>query len=353
MRLLLDARKVEDYGIGVYIQEIFGRLLQTPWEDIRVIHLSGKKRLPVTPEKEVLAHSPNYRAWEQLEIPWKTRHFHGYYYFSPHYVFPWLIRQSLIVTVHDLIHFKFPQFFGPPLKLKAAGFFLRQIRSRAVLIIAVSKQTAVDLAEMFMIPIDKIKIIYNGVGEIFFQAPPSSSPLPFPYILYLGNWKPHKNINTLLAAFSLLAARYPELRLVLLGVPPAPGIQKEIARFRLEAKCLLLGFIPQKAVIPYLDGALFFVFPSLYEGFGLPPLEAMARGRAVLSSPGGSLREVLAEAALYFDPNSAEDLKTKMELLVENEELRHAYEARGKARSLDFTWEKSFAQHLHFLRQLD
>ncbi len=353
MRLLLDARKVEDYGIGVYIQEIFGRLLRTPWEDIRVIHLFGKRRLPIAREKEILAHSANYQAFEQVEIPWKTRRFPGYYYFSPHYVFPWLIRQRLIVTVHDLIHFKFPQFFGPPPKLKAAGFFLRQIKSRAVLIIAVSRQTAVDLAEMFGIPIDKIKIIYNGVGEIFFTAPPSAPPLSFPYILYLGNWKPHKNINTLLAAFSLFVARYPEFRLVLLGVPGVPEVQKEIVRFRLEGKCLPLGFKPQEEVIRYLDGALFLVFPSLYEGFGLPPLEAMARGRAVVSSPAGSLQEVLADAALYFDPNSAEDLRTKMELLVENEELRHAYEAKGKARSLNFTWEKSFAQHLHFLRQLD
>lgn len=353
MRLLLDARKIEDYGIGVYIQEVFGRLLQASWEDLRVIHLCGKKRLPVSKEKELLVHSANYQVGEQVEIPWKTRHFRGYYYFSPHYVFPWLLRQSLVVTVHDLIHFKFPQFFGPPLKLKAARFFIQQIKSRAVLIIAVSQRTAADLSEMFSIPMEKIKVIYNGVGENFFKAAASSSPLPFPYILYVGNWKPHKNVPTLLAAFSLLAARYPELRLVLLGVPPAAVVQKEIARFRLEEKCLLLGYRPQEEVIRYLDAALFFVFPSLYEGFGLPPLEAMARGRAVISSPAGSLREVLADAALYFDPHSVEDLKTKMELFLENETLRHFYEKKGQARSLRFTWEKSFAQHLHFLRQLE
>ncbi len=353
MRLLLDARKIEDYGIGVYIRHVFGGLLRHGFEDIQVLHLAGASRLNVEATKEIRIRAKNYNLWEQVEIPWKVRSLKNYLYFSPHYVFPVSLRQRLVVTVHDLIHFKFPWFFRPGVKVRIARFFLQQIRSRAELVFTVSETTARDLAEMFSIPIEIIKIIHNGVAQEFFTLPRFPSPLPFPYILYVGNWKPHKNLPTLLHAFSLLHGRYPELRLVLVGLTREPELRREIARWRLEESVLPLGFLPPDEVIRYLDGALFFVFPSLYEGFGLPPLEAMARGRAVISSPGGSLSEVLGEAALFFDPASAEDLAAKMEQLITDETLRQSYEEKGKERSRLFSWERSIAQHIHFLEQLD
>lgn len=353
MRLLLDARKIEDYGIGVYIQQVFGHLLQQNFEDVRVIHLKGKEKLPVSGDKEILAKARNYDPREHLEIPWKCRHLKRYYYFSPHYVFPLFIQQKLIVTIHDLIHFLFPHFFGPKIKVEVARYFLQEIKRRAVIIFAVSQRTAEDLRVLFSIPIEKIKIIYNGISEEFFNYPALPSPFSFPYILYVGNWKPHKNLKTLLLAFSQLVKKYQDLKLVLIGVEKKAYVLKTIQELGLQEKCLLPGFLPQKEVIRYLDGALFFVFPSLYEGFGLPPLEAMARGRAVLSSPGGSLKEVLAEAAFYFDPSSPEDLRAKMELLLTDEGLRRFYEDKGRERSRLFRWEKAIDQYVHFLKTLD
>jgi len=353
MKLLLDARKIEDYGIGVYIRQVFGGLLEQDFEDVRVIHLRGKATLSVPAEKEIVAEARNYDPREQVEIPWKCRHLKGYYYFSPHYIFPLLMKQKLLVTVHDVIHFLFPDFFKPRIKVEAARFFLREIKRRAVVIFAVSRRTAQDLNLLFSIPIEKIKIIYNGLSAEFFNLPPQPSPLPFPYILYVGNWKPHKNLPLLLRAFSQLSKKYPEIRLVLAGVERRPQILGFLVELGLEERCLLPGFLPQKEIIRYLDGALFFVFPSLYEGFGLPPLEAMARGRAVLSSPGGSLKEILAEAALYFDPASVEDLVAKMELFLTNEKERSFYEEKGRQRSRLFRWEKALEEYVHFLRSLD
>lgn len=353
MRLILDARKIEDYGIGVYIQQVFGRLIQENWDDFRVIHLFGRSKLPVSPEKEILVKAGNYDPREHLEIPWKCRRLKNYYYFSPHYVFPLFIRQKLIVTVHDVIHFLFPQFFGPKLKIEVARHFLREIRRRAVLIFAVSQRTAADLCDLFHIPPEKIKVIYNGLAEEFFSHPRYSSPFPFPYILYVGNWKPHKNLETLLLAFSHLAKKYQDVKLALVGMEDNPSTRKIIEAYSLEGKCLLLGFLPSREVIRYLDGALFFVFPSLYEGFGLPPLEAMARGRAVLSSSGGSLKEVLGEAAFYFDPTSVDDLVAKMERLLLDDQLRRFYEEKGKERSQLFRWDRALKNYLHFLQALD
>lgn len=353
MRLLLDARKIGDYGIGVYIQQVFGRLIEKDFEDIRVIHLKGGERLPVSLDKEILAKARNYDPREQLEIPWKCRHLKDYFYFSPHYVFPLFIQQKLIVTIHDLIHFLFPHFFGSKTKVEVARYFLQEIKRRAVIIFAVSERTAQDLNSLFSIPIEKVKIIYNGISEEFFNFPLSSSPFSFPYILYVGNWKPHKNLKMLLMAFSWLVKKYRDLKLVLLGVEKKSFVLKMIQEFDLQEKCFLPGFVPQKEVIRYLDGALFFVFPSLYEGFGLPPLEAMARGRAVLSSPGGSLKEILGEAALYFDPSSLEELKMKMELILTNDSLRRLYEEKGRERSQLFRWEKALDQYAHFLHTLD
>ncbi len=355
MRLILDARKIGDYGIGVYIEQLFGRLIRKDkdFEDIWVIHLKGRERMPISPNREVLVKARNYDPREHLEIPWKCRYLKGYYYFSPHYVFPLLIQQKLIVTVHDLIHFLFPQFFGSKMKVEIARYFLREIKKRAAIIFTVSKKTAEDLNLLFNIPEEKIRIIYNGISEEFFNYPALPSPFPFPYIIYIGNWKPHKNLRILLLAFSQLVRKYRELKLVMIGVEKSDPVLKAIEELGLEQKCFLPGFLPQKEVIRYLDGALFFVFPSLYEGFGLPPLEAMARGRAVLSSPGGSLKEILGEAALYFDPSSPEELMMKMEFLLIKDSLRRFYEEKGKERSQLFRWEKALDQYIHFLKTLD
>lgn len=135
--------------------------------------------------------------------------------------------------------------------------------------------------------------------------------------------KPHKNLGVLIEAFSLIKDRFPDIRLVLAGVEPDRAFKKAAAEF--------------------------FVFPSLYEGFGFPPLEAMARKKAVISSPGGSLRETLGDNALFFSPDSAEDLAEKITLFIENEGKKGDYETKGFDHCQRFRWGKTIGEYISVL----
>lgn len=346
MKIILDARKIEDYGIGVYIQNLFQGIADSERFDCRAIHLRGTTYLDLAPESHIRVSSKNYDWREHLEIPFKTRRIKEYYYFSPHYVFPLFVRNKLFITVHDLIHFKFPHLFKPALRVEFGKFFMRQVKRRAIIVFTVSQTTKQDLQEIFGFEDHKVKVIYNGISKLFLQRTLQISGFSFPYVLYSGNLKPHKNLPTLLKAFSLIKERFSDLRLVLVGVSPDKTLYQIVRDLGLKQRVVIKGYQPQKNMIRFLDGAEFFVFPSLYEGFGLPPLEAMARRKAVISSNGGSLPEILGDSAFYFHPDSPEELAEKMSLLAEDTNLREEYEKRGFEHSLKFRWEKAIQEYV-------
>ena len=350
MKILLDARKIEDYGIGTYIQNLFQGIADSDIFECRAIHLRGTRYIELPPESYIRVSSKNYDWREHVEIPFKIRRMKDFYYFSPHYVFPLFVKNKLFVTVHDLIHFKFPHLFKPALRVELGKFFMRQVKKRALLVFTVSQTTKKDLQELFGFEDHRIKVIYNGLSDSFHQSTPQISGLSFPYVLFTGNLKAHKNLSTLLKAFSLVKERFSELRLVLIGVEPDKPFYQLMRDLKLRQRIVIKGYQPQEDVIRYLDGAEFFVFPSLYEGFGLPPLEAMARRKAVISSSGGSLGEILGDSALYFRPDSAEELAEKMSLFMEDRDLREDYENRGFEHSSQFRWQKTIQEYMEAFR---
>ncbi len=352
MKIILDARKIKDYGIGVYLKNLFQGLINSGVHDCRILHLKGTEYLKAPGDSFVEVSYKNYDPREHLEIPMKVRDLRNFHYFSPHYVFPLFLKQKLLVTVHDLIHFKFARLFRPAVKVEMAKFFMKKLKSRAERVFAVSKTTRNDLIELFGFRDDRIKVIYHGVSDHFFVKPRQAHSFEFPYILYTGNLKPHKNLALLLKAFSLVREKYPDLRLILVGFEENKAFIHTVNELRLQERILVKGFLSNEDMTQFIDGAEFFVFPSLYEGFGLPPLEAMARGKAVLSSPGGSLREILGENALYFDPESHEELAAKMALLLEDEELRKKYQEKGYGHSRSFRWKRAVEEYLKILQEM-
>lgn len=349
MKILLDARKIQDYGIGVYIRNLFQGLSDHGEFECRSIHLKGTEYIADKRHPAIEVAARNYDLREHAEIPWKTRRYKEYHYFSPHYVYPLLIPQKLYVTVHDLIHFKFPHLFKPALRVEAGKFFMRQVRKKAAIVFTVSHSTKNDLQEMFRFDGSKIKVIYNGIAEIFYLQGHQPSFFDFPYLLYTGNLKPHKNLGVLIKAFSLIKDRFPDFRLVLAGIPPDRSFMQSLIRWRISDRVVVKHYLAQQDLIRYIDGADFFVFPSLYEGFGFPPLEAMARKKAVISSPGGSLKEILGESALYFSPDSPEELAEKITLLIENEGIKKDFETKGYAHSSNFSWKKTLREYISAL----
>lgn len=349
MKILFDTRKIKDYGIGVYIQNLFQGIVDSGSFVCRAVCLKGTDYLDLPQESLIEVTAKNYDFREHVEIPLKTTKFKDYYYFSPHYVYPLFISQKLLVTIHDLIHFKFPHLFKPAVRVEAGRFFMRQVRKKSAVVFAVSQTTKNDLQDLFRFEESKIRVIYNGIAEIFFSQKPRSAVFDFPYLLYTGNLKPHKNLPLLLKAYSLIKDRYPDFRLVLAGVEPDRPFRQSLTDLGITDRVVTKGFLTQQDLIRLIDGAKFFVFPSLYEGFGFPPLEAMARKKAVISSPGGSLKEILEDNALYFSPDSAEELAEKITLFIENEGIRRDYEAKGFAHSQKFRWDDTIKEYISVL----
>jgi glycosyltransferase involved in cell wall biosynthesis len=349
LKILLDTRKIQDYGIGVYIQNLFQRIADQENLHCRAVHLKGTDALDMPRDRVIEVSAKNYDLREHVEIPFKTRKLRDHLYFSPHYVFPLFLSQRLVVTIHDLIHFKFAHLFRPAFRVEAGKFFMRQVRKKASIVFTVSQTTKNDLQEMFRFEESRIEVIHNGIADIFHQQELQPSFLDYPYLLYTGNLKPHKNLPVLIEAFSLIKHRFPDMRLVLAGVIPDRPFRQALDRLGITDRVVTKGYLPQPDLIRLIDGAEFFVFPSLYEGFGFPPLEAMARKKAVISSPGGSLKEILGDNALYFSPESAEELAEKIVLFIENEGIRSDYETRGFAHSSNFRWDKTLQQYISVL----
>ena len=349
MKILLDTRKIQDYGIGVYIQNLFQGIADSEDFECLAIHLRGADPLKLPQKSFIEVSARNYDFIEHVEIPFKTRKFRDYYYFSPHYVYPLYISQKLLVTVHDLIHFKFPHLFKPAIRVEVGKFFMRQVQKKAAVVFTVSHTTKNDLQEMFRFDESRIKVIYNGIAKIFYQQELQPSFFNFPYLLYTGNLKPHKNLPVLLEAFSLIKDRFPDLRLVLAGILPDRPFRLALDHLGIADRVVTKGYLAQQDLIRLIDGSEFFIFPSLYEGFGFPPLEAMARKKAVISSPGGSLKEILGDNALYFSPHSAEELAEKIALFIENESIKKEYEKKGFAHSSNFCWDKTLQEYISVL----
>jgi glycosyltransferase involved in cell wall biosynthesis len=349
VKILLDARKIQDYGIGVYIRNLFQGLAGHSGFECRAVHLKGTDYLDFMQPSTIEVKARNYDFKEHVEIPWKTRKLKDYRYFSPHYVYPLFISQKLFVTVHDLIHFKFSHLFKPAVRVEAGKFFMRQVRKKADMVFTVSQTTKDDMQELFRFDESRIRVIYNGIADIFFQKLPAPSLFDFPYVLYSGNLKPHKNLPVLIEAFAQVIDRYPDFRLVLAGVQPDRPFRQRLARSGIADRVVTKGYLSQHDLISLIDGAEFFVFPSLYEGFGFPPLEAMARKKAVISSPGGSLKEILGDNVLYFSPDSPEELAEKITFFIENGGIKKEYEEKGFVQSTAFRWDKTIDQYASVL----
>ncbi|MEN8222932.1 MAG: glycosyltransferase family 1 protein [Acidobacteriota bacterium] len=356
-KIILDARKVGDYGIGEYIKALFPAIINSDEYDHRVLindnDEQADKLIEELPESDIIrVHSRNYTLREHKEIPKAVRNLSDFLYFSPHYIFPYFLKNRLIVTIHDLIHFKFPQYFKPEIKVKIAGRFIRKIKNSDSKVFTVSKNSKKDLIEIFGFSENSIKVIHNGIPEIFFKYKKGANPKPFPYIMYTGNFKPHKNIDVLLNAFGMLSEKHPSLRLVLTGVENNKQLTEMTDKYKIGEKVFPTGFISTEELINLLDFSEFFVFPSLYEGFGFPPLEAMARGKSVISSDCGSLGEVLGDAAINFNPLSPEDLFIKMDKLLTDQALRSEYEEKGFKHASFFTVNKMTETYLDLLRNI-
>jgi alpha-1,3-rhamnosyl/mannosyltransferase len=332
-RVLVDARKAHDFGIGTYVRGLLGGLAGLDRYEVHALVLPGEEALLPPGVSTRTCAAPHY-SFEELVAVWraisalKPDVFH-----APHYVVPFFPPQATVVTIHDLMHLTRPEHDAPAKRFYARWMIGRALRLSAR-VIAVSESTKKEILAFGPEWGGKVVVIPNGVREDFFERGKDNAPesLPLSYLLFLGNDKPHKNLDGLLAAFARLRASFPSLSLVLAGV--APG------RVRAEG-VHALGFVPDADVPPLLAGARALVLPSLAEGFGLPVLEAQAAGTPVTCSDLPALREAAGDAAVFFDPHDVASMAAGIEKILRDEKLRRGLREKGRARAAAFSWRRA------------
>lgn len=250
----------------------------------------------------------------------------------------------VVVTVHD-----FSAFLHPDLQGRRRGARLRAYISRAMAaarcIVVPSQSIRAELGRRFPGFAAKATAIHHGVGARFEQAP--RSPPPVPTFVSVAKLERRKNLTSVVDAFATVAARHPEARLRLLGQPhnAAAAIQERLTRHRLGHAVTIEGYLDDDNVARAYAASTGLVYPSLYEGFGLPILEAMAAGAPVITSDRGAMREIAGGAALLVDPQEPGAIAAAMLRLIESPTLQAELAAAGRARAAGFTWQESARRH--------
>ena len=254
-------------------------------------------------------------------------------------------RARLTATVHDLTSRLMPEHHTPA-NIRADGVFAERILKRAAGLIAVSENTRQDAIRILGIAPERIRTIYSGIAPEYFDARPT--PRARPYALYVGTIEPRKNLTVLLDAWSALQpALRAEFDLVIAG-PEGWNSAATLARVRSET--IYLGYVPEQNLPGLFAGATLFVYPSLYEGFGFPVVQAMAAGVPVLTSNTSCLPEVTAGAAVLVDPRSVTEMNAALTRLLESATERVRLSAAGRARANDFQWPACAEASLDFFR---
>ena len=373
MRIGIDIRRIEDFGVGTYIRNLVQKLadrnldheyfLLSPPDTIEAVaslpanfrilrshHYAGL-------QMEVHLHQLIKSARvELLHIP----------YLRPAMMIPC----RYLMTVHDLADFLYPKYTGWRQDLRVR--LTRRAMLKAERVLAVSRATQRDIENLFQIPWNHISVISNALDERFLLAGRLSGQsegnarmeevrlvherygVHDPFLLYVGSARPQKNLPRLIEAFAAAKGElvthpvYQNLKLLIIGdeMSKHPELRHAAARTRMTKDVRFLGFVPLEILRIFYQSAEVFVVPSLHEGFGLPPLEAMAMGTPVVTSNVSSLPEVVGDAAITVHPENIFDIARGMLRALTDEPLRARLRSQGRQRVARFSWDHSIDQLL-------
>ncbi len=286
-----------------------------------------------------------YTLREQVELLFH-RASRGAVWWSPHYNIPLGYRGPLVVTVHDLFHLTSTEVRASPLKLAYARMMFGAIRRKADKVICVSRFTADEFERLLGGKAGQLEVIRNGLDEGWFQPVAGVRPQANPYFLFVGNLKPNKNVHGLIRAFSYISGRLPH-DLVIVGQTSGFITQDREAE-RLAAatgsRVKFTGMVDLDTLRRWYRHAEALVFPSFYEGFGFPPLEAMAVGCPVVASNAASLPEICGDAVLYCDPHDTRGIADAIVRIVEDGGLREQLLVKGLVQAKNFSWTEAAAR---------
>ncbi len=354
-------------GIGRYVRELFRHVGEIDQENFYILVVPRDSALHPLPSNFRYVRLPLtermvYIFWQRLKVPIPAEAFTGplNLFHSPDFVLPPLAFTPSILTIHDLSFLRLPECFTANLLNYLSRAVPRSVR-RADFILADSGNTLKDLVELMGVPSEKVEVLYAGVGENFKPSDGEKARvrygLPQRFILSLGTLEPRKNFPRLIQAFALLKENLKprnDLKLVIAGRKGwlYDDIFKAVEECGLRGEVVFPGYVEEEDLPSLYSAAELFVYPSLYEGFGLPPLEAMACGVPVAASEAPPLPEILGDAALFFPPRDVEAMASAMEKALQDGELRRKLREKGFARSSLFSWDKSARKLLEIYQRL-
>jgi glycosyltransferase involved in cell wall biosynthesis len=363
VKIAIDLRRMTEFGVGTYIRNVVRTLGRLDRENH--YFLIG----PPAKVEEIGALPPNF---ERLPLLTPERSVQGYREFRaalkrlgcdlvhiPNlFSIPRALPCPYVMTVHDMLDHMSRGREQNSLWRSLHFQLTKRVLGGAARIFAVSNFTRNEIEKLFEIPADRVEVIYNAIDERFLRGHASAADrdliarryqVTYPFLLYAGRISPHKNVVRMIEAFSALKTElekdgaYPELKLIIIGddLSGNPDLRRTVVRSGVQNDVRFLGFIPIEVLRIFYDEAKVFVFPSLYEGFGLPPLEAMAHGTPVVTSNVSSLPEVVGNAAVLVNPENVFEIMRALHRVLVDQSLRDRMKERGYQQAARFSWEAS------------
>jgi glycosyltransferase involved in cell wall biosynthesis len=349
----VDARHLQT-GIGAYTLHLIRSLHALRFGHLHALtkpeHVS---ELQPYCERISVVDVPIYSMREQVAVPWAARH--ETLLHVPHYNAPLLYPGTLLATIHDLTHMLDRNHRGTWKTRLYASPMLHAVAKRAAHLFTVSEYSKQKIIEHLAVAAEQITVVYNGIGCQFVPGDLDLARedvarrfgISRPYLLYVGSLKPHKNIETLVEAYAdLETGKVPGLDLVIAGTGRAGRIRLEQQSARLGLHLMFISDADNLELAQLYRAAEVLVLPSFEEGFGLPILEAMACGTAVVCANAAAMPEVAGDAAMLFDPHDSQDLCRILRMVLSTNDLKQSLRERGLMRASKFTWHETAAKHI-------
>lgn len=374
VKIAIDIRRMTEFGVGTYIRNVVRTLGRLDCENEYFLIGSPAKVQEIGPL------SPNFHS---VPLVAPERSISGYTQFRailktldcdllhvPNlFAVPRGLPCPYVMTVHDMLEHM-------ARAREQSGFWrslhfhlTKRVLRGASRIFAVSNFTRTEIEKLFEIPSDRIEVVYNAIDERFLRGHASAADrdliakryqVTYPFLLYAGRISAHKNVVRMIEAFSALRTEleregeYPDLKLIIIGddLSGNPDLRRTVVRAGVQNEVRFLGFVPIEVLRIFYDEAKIFVFPSLYEGFGLPPLEAMAHGTPVVTSNVSSLPEVVGNAAVLVNPENVFEIMRALHKVLTDRALRDRMKERGYRQATHFSWENSVRRILDVYREV-
>jgi glycosyltransferase involved in cell wall biosynthesis len=352
MRIVLDARKYYDFGIGTYIQNLAAHM-ESRGELVLLVAPNDAQRIDqVGSTQKRINSSQKYSIGELHSIAADANRLKADVFHAPHYTTPFGLKMPCVTTVHDILHVRGTKYYSLPQRLYARAVIAHACRASKAVIVD-SEFTKRELMDTFPIADERVHVIHLGVSSIFFKKYSESTIKSFrkiyrlvkPTILYTGSLKPHKNVDILISAYANMKHRS-EYQLAFSGelITEHRSLWNLIRQKGITGDVVEIGQVSSSDLALAYHTASVVVLPSLYEGFGFSVLEAMASGTPAIGANAGSIPEVMGDGGILFDPHSVEDLTDALEKVMKDIKLQKQLVRRGLKNVARFSWERCAEQ---------